>query len=62
MIPIPLLPPDEDVPLDLGAALREVYDEAGYDLSIDYAQPPPPPLLSADDQVWVGEQVRAQAE
>jgi hypothetical protein len=28
----------------------EIYDEAGYDLSIDYTQLPPPPLLSEPDQ------------
>lgn len=44
-IPVPLLPPDPDAVLDLQAALTAVYDEAGYDLSIDYSQPPPPPPL-----------------
>ena len=49
--PVPLLPGDDDVPLDLGHALRTIYDEARYDLSIDYGQPPIPPLAE-DDAAW----------
>lgn len=52
-IPVPLLPPDGDVLLDLQAALTAAYDEAAYDLSIDYAQPPPPPALSVAEQAWL---------
>lgn len=51
-IPVPLRDPDPDLPLDLGAALAAVYDEAGYDLSLDYTQPPPPPALDLDDAAW----------
>lgn len=47
-IPIPLLPGDADSRLDLQAALASVYDALGYDLSIDYQQPPEPPLSEAD--------------
>jgi hypothetical protein len=36
-IPIPLLKGDDDVPLDLGAALMAVYDRARYQLSINYS-------------------------
>lgn len=50
-IPIPLKAPDPDVALDLGLALSEIYDEAGYDLSIDYAQTAPPPALSEDEKL-----------
>jgi hypothetical protein len=53
-LPVPLLPGDEDVPLDLGHALRTIYDEARYDLSIDYGQPPVPPLAE-DDTAWAEE-------
>jgi hypothetical protein len=45
---VPLRLPDPDVPLDLQAALQTAYDEARYDLSIDYSQPPTPPLNEAD--------------
>jgi hypothetical protein len=47
-IPIPLLPPDPPVPLELGQALRTAYERARYDLRIDYHQPPVPPLSPAD--------------
>jgi hypothetical protein len=53
LVPVPLQPPDEDVVLDLPDALSAVYDEAAYDLSIDYQQPPPPPDFSQDDQRWM---------
>jgi hypothetical protein len=57
-LPIPLRPPDDDVTLDLAAALTAVYDEAAYDLSIDYRQEPPPPALSEADRTWIGELIR----
>ena len=59
-IPIPLRPPDDDVTLNLAAALVAVYDEAAYDLSIDYQQDPPPPSLPEDDHDWASALVRAQ--
>lgn len=59
VLPVPLLRPDPDVPLDLGAALRTTYDAARYDLRIDYSQPPPPPPLSDEDAAWVKAQLQA---
>jgi hypothetical protein len=50
-IPLPLLPPDPPVPLELGPALRTAYERARYDLRIDYRQPPVPPL-SPTDAAW----------
>ena len=52
-IPIPLLPPDADVPLDLSRAIHHVYEEADYDLTIDYSRQPPPPALSEAEQYWL---------
>jgi hypothetical protein len=52
-IPIPLRAPDGDGLLELGPALAAIYDEAGYDLSIDYREPPPPPARSPADAAWV---------
>jgi hypothetical protein len=52
-VPVPLRSPDPDVPLELGAALGAIYDEAAYDLSIDYGAPPPPPPLSEEDAAWM---------
>ena len=51
-IPIPLLPPDPPVPLDLGQALRTAYERARYDLRVDYRKPSVPPL-SAADVAWM---------
>jgi len=53
IVPVPLRKGDGDVPLALGSALTTAYDDAAYQLSIDYSQPPPPPELSSDDVDWV---------
>ncbi len=50
-LPVSLLRPDPDVPLDMGAALRTAYEHARYDLRIDYTQPPDPPL-SPENAEW----------
>ena len=60
VVPVPLREPDPDVPLDLGIALRTIYERSLYNLSIDYHMPPPPPEFSSEDQVWLGERVVAQ--
>ncbi len=59
VVPVPLDEPDPDAALDLGAALRTIYDEAAYDLSIDYGQPPEPPL-TGDDAEWAAALLREQ--
>jgi hypothetical protein len=48
---LPLLPGDEEPPVDLGAILHALYERARYDLSLDYTQPPVPPLHE-DDLEW----------
>lgn len=53
VIPVPLLEPDPDVSLDLGAIVASVYERGGYDTRIDYRQPVPPPALSAEESAWV---------
>jgi hypothetical protein len=50
-IPIPLLPQDTEPSLDLNTVLHTLYERAGYDLAIDYTQPPQP-RLRKDDQSW----------
>jgi len=54
-VPVPLLPPDPDVPLDLQAAVKACFDLVGYERLLDYAAPPPPPPLSEGDIVWVAQ-------
>jgi hypothetical protein len=53
VLPVPLLKPDPDVALQLGDALAAVYDEARYDLSIDYASQPPPPEFAPAEADWI---------
>jgi hypothetical protein len=54
-VPVPLLPPDLDVPLDLQAAVRACFDLVGYERLLDYSGPPPPPKLDEEDAAWVAE-------
>lgn len=48
---VPLQPDDEEPELDLNRLLHALYDRAGYDLRIDYAAAPEPPLLD-EDATW----------
>ncbi len=50
-VPVPLLPPDADVPLDLQAALAACFDLVGYERLLDYTQPLAE--LGAEDAAWV---------
>jgi hypothetical protein len=59
VLPIPLLTPDADVPLDLGAIVQAVYERGGYATRIDYHQPVPPPPLEAGQQAWVEQRLAA---
>jgi hypothetical protein len=53
VLPMPLLKPDPDVPLDLGAVVASVYERGAYAQQIDYHQPPPPPPLSSAEAEWL---------
>lgn len=59
VLPVPLLAPDPDVPLDLGAAVRSVYTRGAYATRINYTQPPPPPVDPAE-VLWIDERLRAE--
>jgi hypothetical protein len=56
-IPVPLLPDDPAVPLDLQAALSTEYDIIGYDELVDYSQPPPG-RLTPEQAAWVDQRLR----
>lgn len=57
VVPVPLLPPDPDVPLDLQAVIDSIYERAGYDLDVDYSVPPWPPLTRAQS-AWAEDVLR----
>jgi Protein of unknown function (DUF4058) len=57
-VPVPLRSPDPEAILDLSAALRTIYDEAFYHLSIDYTQALPPPPFSKEEMAWLSQCVR----
>lgn len=57
-IPVPLLQGDADVILDLQLAFTNVYDLGGYDLAVDYTQPPDV-ALPPDLGKWADERLRA---
>ncbi len=59
MIAIPLRGKDPEVPLDLGAVFRTVYDRAAYDRSVDYRKAPQPPL-EGDAAKWARELLRGR--
>ncbi|MBM4042784.1 MAG: DUF4058 family protein [Planctomycetes bacterium] len=60
VIPVPLLYPDPDAPLDLGRVVAAVYERGAYARLIDYRQPPPPPPLSDADAAWLDERLVAE--
>lgn len=49
VVPVPLLSPDDDALLDLGAAVASVYERGAYDLQLDYRAEPPLPKLSEQE-------------
>jgi hypothetical protein len=57
-VPVPLLRPDADVPLDLQAMVEAIYARSRYDHSIDYSRPIDPPLDAAQAD-WVADRLRA---
>jgi len=52
-IPIPLQPGDTEPSVTLNRLVHDVYDRAGYDLTLDYKQAPPPPPMRAQDVQWM---------
>jgi hypothetical protein len=58
IVPVPLLPPDLDVALDLQAALDACFALVGYEDLLDYTAPPPAGL-SQEDQAWISTLLQA---
>jgi hypothetical protein len=59
VLPVPLRPGRDDIPLDLQSAADAAYVQAGDDLSIDYSRPTIPPLES-DDARWADELLKSR--
>ena len=57
--PVPLLPPDGDLIVDLAAPFAESYHRGRYWKLVDYALAPPPPLFAGADADWVTQTARA---
>ena len=47
-VALPLKPADREPTVDLGRTLHDLCDRAGYDLRLDYAGDPNPPLPPAE--------------
>lgn len=58
-IPIPLLPPDADVALDLQVAVEACFSLVHYERLLDYTKALPLPELSAENAQWIQEKIRA---
>jgi hypothetical protein len=59
-VPLPLLPGDSEPPMELNAVLHGLYDRARFDLGLNYAAPPVPPL-SGEDAAWASDLVGRSA-
>ncbi|MBI2734410.1 MAG: DUF4058 family protein, partial [Aquabacterium sp.] len=57
IVPVPLLPEDADVSLDLQLAVDAVHDVFGYDAVVNYRKPPTVPLDSAQSQ-WADDRLK----
>ncbi len=53
VIPVPLQRPDADTWLDLGQALKDLYNQGLFEKSINYKEPPPPPAFTAEELKWM---------
>ena len=56
VLPVPLLEPDPDVPLDLSAIVMAVYERGAYAALIDYQEPPP---LAEAESRWLQQHLQA---
>jgi hypothetical protein len=54
LIPVPLLPPDADVPIDLATLANQVYDRGRYRQLLSYEKSAPNGIAEPD-RAWAGE-------
>lgn len=59
VVPVPLLQPDPDVPLDLQAAVDACFDLVGYEHLLEYTVAPPPPQLDQENAAWLEQTLSA---
>ena len=60
IIPVPLVKPDPDVPLNLQAMIETIYADFRYDEDINYTQLLKPPV-AAEDASWLAEQLQRRS-
>jgi hypothetical protein len=58
-LPVPLIKPDPDVPLDLQPMIENIYARSRYGRSIEYGKALSPPL-GAEDLAWLQERLHAK--
>jgi hypothetical protein len=58
VVPVPLLPDDPDVLLDLQQALQSIYDWYDYQRAANHAGEPPLPL-APEQQAWAEQRLQA---
>jgi hypothetical protein len=56
---LPLKPDDQEPTVDIGRILHDLYDQASYDLRLDYTGDPEPPLPAAE-AAWADQLLRQQ--
>ena len=56
VVPVPLLFPDPDAPLDLQETMTRAYQRGGYDSEIDYSVMPTPPW-TPEESAWIAERL-----
>ena len=59
---LPLKEADEAIAVDLQSIFQEVYEQASYDLRIDYTQPVPAPALSDENQAWIEDLIKSNRQ
>jgi hypothetical protein len=57
-VPVPLRPPDPDMPLDMQTAVQACFDLVGYERLLDYTSLLPTPKFTTEDIAWIDEVLR----